>query len=133
MFRLEKEFRFEAAHHLPHHDGKCSRLHGHSWVGRIVVEGEELHLTGPKKGMLLDYGYMKIRLQDMVDLYLDHHFLNETLKTDEPTSERIAEWVFNYLKEQDTELARLLVEVQISETCTSSCTYRPNCSSPSSK
>jgi 6-pyruvoyltetrahydropterin/6-carboxytetrahydropterin synthase len=34
-----KEFRFEAAHRLPHHDGKCRRLHGrHSWVGRVYVE-----------------------------------------------------------------------------------------------
>ncbi|NES98612.1 MAG: 6-carboxytetrahydropterin synthase QueD, partial [Desertifilum sp. SIO1I2] len=34
---IYKEFRFEAAHHLPHHDGKCRRLHGHSWVGRVQV------------------------------------------------------------------------------------------------
>ena len=51
MFRLEKEFSFEASHQLPLHDGKCARLHGHSWKGRIIIEGEELATTGPKSGM----------------------------------------------------------------------------------
>lgn len=26
MWTLQKDFRFEAAHKLPHHDGKCARL-----------------------------------------------------------------------------------------------------------
>lgn len=125
MFRLEKEFRFEAAHVLPCHDGKCARLHGHSWVGRIVVEGTHLHQSGPKAGMLVDYNDMKAKLADMVDRYLDHHHLNETLKpfgVENPTSEVIARWVYNWLKPSLPEL----VEVIIEETCTSRCCFRPH-------
>lgn len=54
MFRLEKTFRFEASHQLPKHDGKCARLHGHSWVGRVVIEGPDLIGDGAKAGMLQD-------------------------------------------------------------------------------
>lgn len=38
--RVGKEFRFEAAHRLPRHDGKCRRPHGHSYVLWVEVEGE---------------------------------------------------------------------------------------------
>lgn len=39
---LYKEFMFEAAHHLPHVPAghKCGRLHGHSFLVRLYVEGE---------------------------------------------------------------------------------------------
>ena len=56
MWLVYKEFRFEAAHRLPHHDGKCRRLHGHSWIGRIYVEGEQLQTEGAQKGMVIDFG-----------------------------------------------------------------------------
>lgn len=124
MFRLEKEFRFEAAHHLPFHTGKCVRVHGHSWVGRIVCEGESLYKSGSKTSMLLDYEEMSAAVVDIVTEYLDHHDLNVTLKPfgiDSPTSEVIAQWLFERLK---TRLP-LLTEVWIEETCTCRCVYHP--------
>lgn len=121
MFRLEKEFRFEASHQLPLHDGKCARLHGHSWVGRIVCEGLHLVGSGPKMGMLLDYNDMKAALAEVLENYLDHWHLNETLDLVHPTSEAIAFWLFTHLKPK----LPLLTEVIIEETCTSRCVYRP--------
>jgi len=85
---------------LENHDGKCARLHGHSWIGRIVCEGDKLQESGPKKNMLIDYGDLKNILTRMVDKYLDHHHLNSTLNTNSPTSEFIAQWIYHYLKEQ---------------------------------
>lgn len=46
---LYKEFMFEAAHHLPHvpEGHKCGRLHGHSFLVRLYVEGEvDPHTAG---------------------------------------------------------------------------------------
>lgn len=118
---LYKEFRFEAAHRLPHHDGKCQRLHGHSWVGRVYVTGQELQTQGAKQGMVMDYGEMKKYLQPLLEDYLDHHYLNETTGLESPTSEAIARWVFDRL---DAAGLEGLHSVEIRETCTSSARYR---------
>ena len=117
---IYKEFRFEAAHRLPNHHGKCSRLHGHSWQGRIYIEGNKLIETGPKQGMLFDYGDIKEYIQPLLDHYLDHYYLNETTGLENPTSEQIARWIFEKL-----EIAGLpgLHSVEIRETCTSGCRY----------
>lgn len=124
MYTLRKQFKFEASHQLPNHDGKCRRLHGHSWVGYLIVEGEELHTdlgNGPKAGMLIDYGDIAKVIQPLVDLYLDHHHLNETTGLVNPTSEHLARWIYDRIIHQLPQL----VAVEIQETCTSSCVYRP--------
>lgn len=121
MFRLEKQFRFEASHQLPNHDGKCARLHGHSWVGRVVVEGKHLQTSGPKAGMLMDYSQMSEPVNRLVETSLDHYHLNESTGLENPTSEELARWIFNQL---EADLSRL-VAVVIDETCTSRCEYRP--------
>ncbi len=117
---IYKEFRFEAAHRLPHHDGKCCRLHGHSWLGRVYVKGNQLIKDGSKQGMLLDYGDLKKYIQPLLDDFLDHYYLNETTGLENPTSEAIAKWVFEQL-----EAAALpgLHAVEIRETCTSGARY----------
>jgi 6-pyruvoyltetrahydropterin/6-carboxytetrahydropterin synthase len=128
MFTLKKQFRFEAAHVLLGHDGKCARLHGHSWVGRVIIGGVGLINNGPKTGMLADFGDIKKLLDPLVDEYLDHHFLNETLEMDQPTSEAVAEWLYDQLRPlfapNITKFPMAhLIAVEIDETCTSSCRY----------
>lgn len=138
MFRLERSFTFEAAHQLPNHDGKCRRLHGHSFRMTLYVEGNHLVKHGPKKDMLIDYGDITRVTKSLLDDYLDHHHLNESTGLTNPTSEALAEWVFNRL----SPLIRMaggelhervgtgnkhkgprLVAVRIEETCTAACTY----------
>ncbi|WP_019500093.1 6-carboxytetrahydropterin synthase QueD [Pseudanabaena sp. PCC 6802] len=116
---IGKEFRFEAAHELPHHDGKCARLHGHSWRGVVYVSGTILN-DGAKSGMVMDYGDIKQFLQPLLDEYLDHHFLNKTTGLESPTSEEIARWIFEQLEQRGLPG---LVAVKIDETCTSTCLY----------
>lgn len=122
MWRLEKDFRFEAAHYLPYHDGKCKRLHGHSWRGKIVVVGPSLQTDGPQRSMLVDFAEMKAAVKKWVDDYLDHEYLNDKLVRwgiESPTSEEIARWLFDRIK---VDLPGLK-EVWIEETCTSRCMY----------
>lgn len=120
---LEKEFRFEAAHKLVHHDGKCARLHGHSFVGRVVVVGGTLHEDGPKRGMLVDYAELSAAIKPLVDDVLDHYYLNETLEMDSPTSEMIAKWLHGKLSQRLGITLNVGMSVVIEETCTSKCTY----------
>jgi 6-pyruvoyltetrahydropterin/6-carboxytetrahydropterin synthase len=116
---LTKQYRFEAAHHLPAHDGKCRRIHGHSWVLVVQLKSGVLYDEGPKQGMVCDYGDMSAVIEPWVDEYLDHRDLNETTGLLNPTSEEIARWAFHQLD------ARLpgLEAITVWETCTSECRY----------
>jgi 6-pyruvoyltetrahydropterin/6-carboxytetrahydropterin synthase len=125
LYRVEKEFRFEAAHMLPLHDGKCKRLHGHSWVGRIYIEGNEIASRGPKSGMLIDFGDLKSALSGIVDGVLDHYYLNDSTGLYSPTSEAVARYVFDALKPRFALAVAKLVKVRIEETCTSAAEYEP--------
>ena len=118
---IYKEFRFEAAHKLPNYHGKCSRLHGHSWVGRVYVKGNKLIAHGPKQGMIIDYGDISQYIQPLIDDFLDHYYLNETTGLENPTSENISRWIFEKLEKVGLPG---LYAVEIRETCTSGCTYK---------
>ena len=119
MYRIRKQFRFEASHQLHGHDGKCARLHGHSWTMTVELASNDLIEVGPKAGMVADYGDVSALVEPLVEQFLDHHHLNDTLATARPTSEFIARWAFEMLNER---LPRLSA-VTISETCTSECRY----------
>jgi 6-pyruvoyltetrahydropterin/6-carboxytetrahydropterin synthase len=115
--RLSKTFRFEAAHDLPTFpDGhKCRRLHGHSFRFDVVVEGN----VEPAKGYLIDYGEIKT-IVDPIVKRLDHYYLNEIEGLSNPTSEVIAQWLWDRIKPG----LPLLATIVVHETCTSSCEYR---------
>jgi len=119
MWTLSKEFKFEAAHRLPLHDGKCQRLHGHSWKMRVIVKGASLQVAGAKTGMLIDFSTISKVVNPLVDEYLDHHYLNETTGLENPTSEELARWVFNHVDG----FFNGLLAIEVDETCTCSCRY----------
>jgi len=121
LIRLSKEFTFEASHQLINHDGKCARLHGHSWKAIVTLKDNaaRTYKTGPKENMLVDYADIKKAVAPLVEEYLDHHHLNETLQSDMPTSEYVAKWLFDKLKPT----LPTLESICIKETCTSECEY----------
>ena len=114
--RLFKEFTFEAAHRLPHvpEGHKCARLHGHSFVVRISVDGE----VGEQSGWVMDFGDIKAAFKPLYDR-LDHYYLNEIPGLENPTSENLACWIWRELSPSLPQLSA----VEIRETCTSGCIY----------
>jgi 6-pyruvoyltetrahydropterin/6-carboxytetrahydropterin synthase len=118
-YTIRKQFKFEAAHQLMDHDGQCARLHGHSWVMWVEVKGAQVHTEGPKRNMLIDFSDVKTAVKPLVDQYLDHHHLNDTLDCDMPTSEYVTAWMFGKV----ADLIPGLAAVEIEETCTSMCRY----------
>ena len=114
---LRKTFQFEAAHLLPHlpKAHKCRRLHGHSFVVEIVIEGE----CDPKLGWLMDYADISAAFKPILDR-LDHYYLNEIPGLENPTSENLAGWIWKRLHPK----LPLLKEIVVAETCMSRCVYR---------
>ena|ERR1700722_12021940 len=121
MFELEKTFHFEAGHCLVHHDGKCRQPHGHSYVLTVHLRREQLIATGPKRNMLMDFYDVSAVVKPMLEEYLDHHWLNETLGNDSTSAEFIAKWVYDYLKPKLPEL----FAVSLYETQSAKVIYRP--------
>jgi len=96
-FKISKTFTFEAAHHLLHHQGKCHRVHGHSYVMTIEVNSDTLHQQGSETNMVMDFDNIKKAVKPLLET-LDHHDLNEVLQTDSPTAEYISMWLsFTFL------------------------------------
>ena len=114
--RIFKVFQIESAHRLPNVPAghKCARLHGHSFRIEIHVEGE----PGPDTGWVMDFADIKSAFAPLFEA-LDHRCLNEVPGLDNPTSERLAEWIWQRLVPALPGLA----EVVVHETCTSGCRY----------
>src|SRR5712691_11381057 len=94
IVELVKDFRFEAAHYLPNVGAghKCRRMHGHSFRGEVAVRGP----IDPRVGWLIDFADLK-QVIDTFFVPLDHYLLNEIEGLENPTSERIAVWVWQQL------------------------------------
>lgn len=113
---LFRSFRIEAAHRLPMvpEGHKCARLHGHSFEIELHVQGP----VDPATGWVVDFAELSAAFRPVHEA-LDHRYLNDVAGLENPTSERLAEWVWARVK---PELA-LLSAVVIRETCTSGCRY----------
>lgn len=59
---------FETAHRLPHIEGKCQSLHGHSWWVEMTASSSRLALGG----ILTEFGPFKAQLRSWIDEHLDH-------------------------------------------------------------
>ena len=89
--RIRKQFKFEAAHILPWHPGKCARLHGHSYRLDVTLLGP-LQSDGPSRGMVEDFDTIsRVVEREIIDV-LDHRSLNDFLEN--PTAEAIACWIW---------------------------------------
>ena len=114
---LTKEYRFEAAHRLPHVPAghKCARLHGHSFKVELALFGA----VDPATGWFLDFGGID-ELFEPLRARLDHFYLNEIEGLENPTSENLARWIWDRVRPRLPEL----VAVTVYETCDARCTYR---------
>ena len=111
-----KRFHIEAAHRLPNVPAghQCARLHGHSFQVELRVSGE----PGADSGWVMDFADVKRAFQPL-HARLDHNYLNDIEGLDNPTSERLAIWIWDRLKPTLPALS----EVVVYETCTSGCRY----------
>lgn len=95
---IVKQMKFASAHRLPHQGfkegaghGKCTRLHGHTYVVEIGVKGpvQGIDPNNPESGMVVDFGRVGEFMRWLHDEIMDHHYLNDTMDQ-YPTAERMA-------------------------------------------
>ena len=92
MYKISVSSHFDAAHHIPDYEGRCSQNHGHRWV--VVCDCRVRELD--KLGMSIDFTKIKSQLNELIDLEFDHQDLNTVLER--PTAENIAKHIYWYLK-----------------------------------
>ena len=137
IIKITKQFSFEMAHALRNYDGLCRNIHGHSYKMDITLAGQPLHdETSPKNGMVMDFGYLKILVNEEIISLLDHALvLND--KTDDqlvavlkqnyekivtvdfqPTTENLLNFIASKLKKRLPETVKLC-RIRLRETDTS--------------
>jgi len=117
--RLIRSYHFEAAHQLPNvpPGHKCAQIHGHSFGVDVVVHGP----VDPTLGWCIDYGEIDALWEPLYQAF-DHHFLNEIPGLENPTSENLARYIWDYFKERVPGLERIVVM----ETRDARCEYEGN-------
>lgn len=118
-YSIRVEADFSAAHYLKSYRGKCENLHGHNWRVEAIISKDSLN----KAGMVFDFKEAKSLLTKVLAL-LDHKDLNkiDVFKKRNPTSELIAEFIFNKYEKGLGKSLRL-ESVSVWETPTSSATF----------
>jgi len=92
-----KEFTFDAAHILRWHEGKCSRMHGHTYLVRIEFEGPL-----NENGIVVDFGHIKQFIITPLTDFLDHKVLNELGEDvlSNPTAENITRFIIKAILDE---------------------------------
>jgi 6-pyruvoyltetrahydropterin/6-carboxytetrahydropterin synthase len=111
---VTQAFTFDAAHVLPWHQGKCSRVHGHTYRLEVSIAG---NLNAD--GIVIDFADIKRAVIERVIDSLDHTLLNDTI--DNPTAEIVALHILGALRDDGLDVTA----VRLWETPDSSVEVRP--------
>lgn len=117
MAELAAEFTLSSARRLPRvpEGHPCGRVHGHTFGVRIVIVGP----IDKHTGWVCDFHEITRVWQPIHDT-LDHRLLNEVPGLENPTSERLAVWLWKALRDRLPGLQ----SVDVSETGGFVVTYR---------
>lgn len=104
---IAKEFRFEAAHFLPHvhPHHQCHRMHGHSYLVTLRARG----VINPETGWVMDLHELSEKFSPLLKT-LDHSLLNDIDGLENPTGENVAVWIMRRLGSNLLELDSVTVE-----------------------
>ena len=113
MYSIKVQSHFSAAHNLRGYRGKCEKLHGHNWKVETEVISSKLN----NLSMVCDFKELKEKLEKVLK-DLDHTYLNKLpyFKKNNPTSEKIAQFIYGNLKKLIKEKNIILRKVSVWET-----------------
>lgn len=70
-FNISKKFKFDAAHMVYEHFGKCKNLHGHTYVVEVFVNKGTIDSNS---GVIIDYYHLNQIVKPLIE-ELDHSFM----------------------------------------------------------
>lgn len=113
MYTIKVQSDFSAAHNLRAYHGKCERLHGHNWKVEAKIISSRLN----NLAMVYDFKEAKKKLEKVLTK-LDHAYLNKLpyFKKNNPTSEKLAEFIYYSLKKLIKDKNIILKSVYVWET-----------------
>jgi 6-pyruvoyltetrahydropterin/6-carboxytetrahydropterin synthase len=111
-WKLNTEFKFDAAHFIEGYNGKCGRMHGHTYRVRVCAKSHKLNPSAylDTDDMVCDFSELKWAAKDSEKGGLDHAVLNDLLSVN-TTAERIAEYIHLETKKRIPEGIDLTVTV----------------------
>ena len=120
MYQITVISHFAGAHRLRYLHGKCEDLHGHNWKVEVSVVSNRLN----KEGVVIDFKILKKKMEEILS-HLDHTYLNDLpyFSKREPSSENIARYVFERMKEHLKGYSATLQKVSAWESETACATY----------
>lgn len=80
---ISKDIKFDCAHMLSNYEGKCANLHGHTYHGTVIIDGD----TDVSTGMVLDYN----KIKKVVDKY-DHSIIFSSIDFRNGAEEDLLGW-----------------------------------------
>jgi len=139
-YSITAEIKFDAAHRLSNYEGKCQRIHGHTYRVSITVESSKLN----NWGAVIDFGDLKRLLKTYVSDRYDHKLILKSGDTENkaissvlksswvvwmngnPTAENMARDIYKDIQPALKVIAKniKLVEVTVYETATNKATYQ---------
>ena len=119
---LHTEFKFDAAHFIDGYDGKCGRMHGHTYKVHMKAKSHKLNPSAYLKtsDMVCDFKELKWAAKDSERGGFDHGVLNDLIQ-ENTTAERIAEYIHQETKKRIP--SGIELEVTVWETETSWVSY----------
>jgi len=107
---LTRKFTFDSAHKLKEYDGKCKKLHGHTYILEATISGE----IDERSGMIIDFKILREIVEKEVIEKLDHQYLNDFIKN--PTAENVIKWIWEKLIPRLRKNKKELVKLRLWET-----------------
>ncbi|MGL5205910.1 MAG: 6-carboxytetrahydropterin synthase QueD [Acidaminococcaceae bacterium] len=117
---VTKIFKFDAAHFLPEHSGKCAELHGHTYRLEVTVARRDggLVAEGSSTGMVLDFGDLKAIVKREIIEKVDHKMLNDVFSF-RTTAENMVIYFHKVLEQELVPLGIEVLKLRLWETPTS--------------
>jgi len=114
MFELCIKGDIASAHFLRGYEGKCKDLHGHTWTIEVFLENDQLDDIG----MVADFAVLEKQLKEFLKS-IDHVCLNDLkyFKENNPTTENIAQYIYQNFADVIKPLALAKVTVWESDLC----------------